>query len=44
MFLNGYKGIEDPLGDDLGDDLGGSSLENGGDTAGVPEGMYTASA
>ena len=36
--LNGYKGNEDPLGDDLGD----SSLENGVDTVGFPEGIYTA--
>ena len=40
MFLNGYKGSEDPL----SDDLGVNSLENGGDTVGVPEGIYTASA
>ena len=37
MFLNGYKGNEDPL----GEDRGGGSLENDVDTFGVCEGIYT---
>ena len=37
MFLNGYKGNEDPL----GEDRGGGSLENDVHTFGVCEGIYT---